>query len=62
MSIASATPAQSLALRDNLIKTLGYVQQLGQGTVTGPSLDAAQVLAINAQLALLKVALTAVTG
>lgn len=62
MTIATATPTQALALRDNLIKTLGFIQQLGQGTVTGPSLDAAQVTAIDAQLTLLQTALTAVTA
>ena len=62
MTIATATPTQALALRDNLIKSLGFVQQLGQGTVTGASLDAAQVVVIDAQLALLKTALIAITG
>lgn len=62
MSVANATPAQSLALRDNLIKTLGFIQQLGQGTVTGPTLSAAQVTQIDAQLTLLQTALTAVTA
>lgn len=60
--IATATVPQALALRDNLIKSLGYIQQMGQGTVSGPTLSAAQVTLYDAQLALLKTSLVAITG
>ena len=60
--IVTSTPAQTLALRDNLIKSLGYIQKCGEGSKPGASLTPAEVVIYDAALASLKTALVAITG
>lgn len=60
--IVTATPTQTLSLRDNLIKSLGLIQKCGEGSRPATALNPAEVTLYDAQLAALKTALVAITG
>lgn len=60
--IVTATPAQTLALRDNLIKSLNLIQKCGEGSRPATKLVPAEVTQYDAALAALKVAVVAITG